>query len=583
MMHHRTILLLLAFLCTVGLSAQNKDHSQDKGKAFLGINYELISKEKARLLGFDNPHGDYITKVIKNTAADKAGLKIFDYIYGVDDFRVGKDHQLGQALKGLQPGDKITVHFYRQGRSFSLPVTLGTRTDVKQESKSHAFLGISQHNEHDERTKGVMVNVVDHSAAKEMGLESGDVILSINTYPMITWSDIATVIESMEPGQAVNLTYKRDGQKMRASGKVKSMAETKQYTAVKPKKKVKPYLGIQYDELSGYKAEKLGVRNPYGTYITQVYPGTAADRAGLLAFDYIVGIDNYIFGEDQDLGVIMGKYSAGDEAILRVIRGGGKVDLEVVFGNLSDKKTLVIDKCEKAFFGIIQINSKEKTEGVVVDIVPNSTAEDMGLKKGAMIIRINNHNTYDWSDITAAISQLKKGEQISVEFMQEGKKEKNALPIKSYCETKKIEGNSQAESLGKEAESWAVTAPGMMEEGEPVDINNVDLMISDISDMEASMMDYETGVSNLRVDYLSINPHPESGKFLMEFSLEGTGDLSVRLHNGAAREIYSYESADFNGPFSDTVNISQNGTGNYYIEIKHGNRHLCKKITLAAM
>jgi hypothetical protein len=97
------------------------------------------------------------------------------------------------------------------------------------------------------------------------------------------------------------------------------------------------------------------------------------------------------------------------------------------------------------------------------------------------------------------------------------------------------------------------------------------------------MMQYETGASNLSIDYLSINPHPESGKFLMEFGLQGTGDLSVRLHNGGGREIYSYESPDFAGPFSDTVNISQNGTGNYYIEIKHGNRHLCKKITLAAM
>lgn len=582
-MHHRITLLCLLVLGSTILSGQKNIESCDSEKAYLGINYALLSSEKASLLGFTNPYGDYVTKVIKNTAADRDGIQIFDYIYGLNDFRAGKDNFLEKALEKFQPGDKVVFHIYRKGKALAVPVTLGTQKDGKESPESPAFFGVSQHREHDENKSGVKINVIEHSTAQEMGLQNGDLILTINAFPMITWSDIATVVEALEPGEMIKVSYIREGQKMKGEAKLKSLGPTRQFVVEQPTAQELPYLGIQYDHLPREKAEKLGVNNFYGTYITLVYEQTAAERAGLMAFDYLVGIDDNIFGPNQDLGAVMQKYRAGDQAVLHIIRDGAAVELEVVFGDFSDKKDMVVDKCKKAFFGIIQIHSNDKSEGVLVDIVANSTAESMGLQKGDMILQINNHHTYDWTDITAAIFQLKVGDEIEVQFLRNGKAIKKSAPIKSYCETKKTTGIGEAEFLGKEVESWSSSVPRMMEEGDPVDINNVDLMISDITAREAELMHYKTEPSDLRVDFLSINPDPESGKFLLEFNLSGIGDLSVRLHNGAGREIYSYETADFTGPFSDTVNISQNGTGNYYIEITHGNKYLSKKITLAAL
>ncbi|MCB9322791.1 MAG: PDZ domain-containing protein [Lewinellaceae bacterium] len=582
-MHHRITLLCLLVLGSTILSGQKNNESCDSEKAYLGINYALLSSEKASLLGFNNPYGDYVTKVIKNTAADRDGIQIFDYIYGLNDFRVGKDNHLGKVLNKYQPGDKVVFHIYRKGKALAVPVTLGVQSDVLETPESQAFFGVSQHSGHEENKSGVKINVIENSTAQEMGLQNGDLILTINAFPMITWSDITTVVEAMEPGDRIKVSYIREGQKMKGEATLKSLGQTKQYVVVKQKTQEMPYLGIQYDHLPKEKAKKMGINNFYGTYITLVYEQTAAEKAGLMAFDYLVGIDDYIFGAGQDLAAVMQKYRAGDKAVLHIIRDGGAVDLDVVFGDLSDKRDMVVDKCKKAFFGIIQINSNDNWEGVVVDIVANSTAESMGLQKGDMILQINNHHTYDWTDITAAIYQLKVGDKIEVQFLRNGKTMKKSAPIKSYCETKKTEGIGEAEFMGKEVESWSSSAPRMMEEGDPVDINNVDLMISDITLQEAELMHYKTESSDLQVDFLSINPDPESGKFLLEFNLSGIGDLNVRLHNGAGREIYSYETADFTGPFSDTVNISQNGTGNYFIEITHGDKYLSKKITLAAL
>lgn len=582
-MHNRTFLFLLLIFSFSTVFSQKNDQSCESDPAFLGINYEKLSSEKAKILGFKNPYGDYITKVIKNTAAERAGLQIFDYIYGMDDYRVERENNLGKALKKYHAGDKAIVHFYRKGRALSAEVVFGSRSDVSKEPKSEAFFGVSQHSLYKANERGVKVNVIERSTAEALGLEKGDVILTINSFPMVTWSDITTAVEAMQHGQKIKVSLLRDGDKLKVEGPLKSINESKNYTIVKPEKRGKPFLGIQYDALSGEKAKKLGFDNPYGTYITQVYTNTAAERAGLQIFDYLYGIDDYVFGKGQTLGNVMQKYNAGDEATLRVLRDGGEVELDVVFGKVTEKKVEVVDKCKKAFFGISEIKSKTPQGGVVVDIVPNSTAKAMGMQKGDMILEINNHSTHDWTDITAAIYQLKVGDDINVVFMRNGRKYDKTLPIKSYCDTKKTDGHSNVETFGKEVESWSSSAPGMMQEGEPVDINNVNLMISDITTMEAEVIDYSTGASDLRVDFLSINPHPATGKFLLEFSLAGVGDLSVRLHNGAGREIYSYEMSDFSGEFSDTVNISQNGTGNYFIEIRHGNKHLSKKITLAAL
>ncbi|MBK8567361.1 MAG: PDZ domain-containing protein [Saprospiraceae bacterium] len=96
---------------------------QDENRAFIGIYTEMISKEKATKLGFDNPFGTYVTGIIPNSGADKAGLKPFDYIYGFDEYRAGDQQNLGLVLKKYKPGDQATVHFVRKGKKATASLT----------------------------------------------------------------------------------------------------------------------------------------------------------------------------------------------------------------------------------------------------------------------------------------------------------------------------------------------------------------------------------------------------------------------------------------------------------------------------
>ena len=71
----------------------------------------------SRILGLDNPHGIIIEKVVKNSAADHAGLQPFDYLYRINDQEFTEDYGLTQALRAQQSGDEVVLYFIRKGSS----------------------------------------------------------------------------------------------------------------------------------------------------------------------------------------------------------------------------------------------------------------------------------------------------------------------------------------------------------------------------------------------------------------------------------------------------------------------------------
>lgn len=202
---------------------------EQSDRAFLGVYSEDLSKEKADQLGIDNPYGSYVTSVFGNSAAADGGLKPFDYIYGIDEYRVGEDQNLSDILRKYKAGEKAVVHFVRKGKNYQFNITFGKRSEAKEpgnrERCEDPFLGV-QESERSQTEKGVRVSVVGKSTAQSLGLRSGDVITSINGYPMIDWSDIGPAVDMMNVGDNIKINYFRAGQKMEASGKIGSYCDT---------------------------------------------------------------------------------------------------------------------------------------------------------------------------------------------------------------------------------------------------------------------------------------------------------------------------------------------------------------------
>jgi S1-C subfamily serine protease len=200
-------------------------------KAFLGVYLEKVSAQKAKLLGFDNPYGSYVKGVIPNTAAYKAGVQPFDYIYGFDTYRVGEDQSFSAILSKYEPGDEGTLHIFRKGDRKTLKITLGTRMDAEPKKVSKCeepFFGVRNDYGSKSDAFGVKISPVENSTAEAIGLKSGDIIHTINGYRIVDWTDVSIAIDNAQPGKTISVEYERGGKKGKASGKLKTLGETKE-------------------------------------------------------------------------------------------------------------------------------------------------------------------------------------------------------------------------------------------------------------------------------------------------------------------------------------------------------------------
>ena len=589
----------------------NDQHSQWHSTGYLGIHSDHISRAKAEKLGFKNKFGSYVSKVVKNSSADKAGLQPFDYIYGVEDQRTSNNQDLSDILADYESGEKVKLYFVRNGQEKTVNVELGNYDDFDwhEDNHNHAFLGVKP-SSYEKRgdMDGVSVTVINNTAAEEMGLESGDVIKAINGYPILDWDDVTTVIDNLEPGDKIAVNVKRGDQQLTKNGNIKEKEHDSEYVISGKNDNwnwkdedwgtVKgAFLGVYLEHVSEKKARALGFDNPYGSYVSGVIENTAAEKAGIQPFDYIYGVDEYRVGEEQNLGDILRKYEPGDEASVHFYRKGKKTNKQVIFRPRTEvnKSKKYKDKCEDPFFGIVEMDRESGQTGVRVRPVKNSTAMEMGLEEGDVVTYINGYQMYDWTDIGIAINMLSPGDNIKVDYLRDGSKKSGSNKILSYAKTKDCE-DCDCDELGNKFmfidPDISIVIPNRNRERhhnrhntEPrIDVDDVNVAMEDVSESEVRNLGskgIDMEISNdLRVDNVKLSPNPNIGMFELQFDLDSQGETMVKVYNPTGRAIYEYDLGRFSGDFSDYIDISQNGPGTYFLQISQNGKSFVRKVVL---
>ncbi len=93
-------------------------------RPYLGVRYKMITRDLALLN--EVPEGAYIQEVIKDSPADKAGIKEEDIITKVDGKKVTeKDGGLSKLIANKKIGEKIEIEVWRDGESINLSATVG--------------------------------------------------------------------------------------------------------------------------------------------------------------------------------------------------------------------------------------------------------------------------------------------------------------------------------------------------------------------------------------------------------------------------------------------------------------------------
>ena len=227
------------------------------GGGLLGVHVEDINKDKASQYGLRDAHGVGVIEVVKDSPAEKAGLKKGDVILRFDNETVTSARKLTRLVSETAPDHTVTLSVSRSGAEQTFTVTIGTRQPYSfgtmpelqalQEPEAfkgllngpnvwkwempesgndgfvYAFgnnrrIGVSTTSLTKQLAdffgvtdgKGVLVTSVEpDSPAAKAGLKAGDVITAIDGEKIEGAGDLARGINKQKDGD-VSLTIVRD-------------------------------------------------------------------------------------------------------------------------------------------------------------------------------------------------------------------------------------------------------------------------------------------------------------------------------------------------------------------------------------
>ena len=99
-------------------------------QAFLGVNTTPVADESfanRTRYGIDVDEGAFVQSVVPDSAAAEAGFEVGDVIVAVNGQATPTSESVGEIIRGLAPGDQITVSILRRGEPIELTATLGQR------------------------------------------------------------------------------------------------------------------------------------------------------------------------------------------------------------------------------------------------------------------------------------------------------------------------------------------------------------------------------------------------------------------------------------------------------------------------
>lgn len=158
-------------------------------RAVLGIRFQELNADLAKEEGLKGiVAGIYVDSVEDMSAAREIGLQEGDVITAINGSDVHTSAQLYEQMNRLRPGDKITVTYWRNGKTLTKSATLRNdrgNTDLTKKGDFSelgcAFMKLSDETkEHLGISSGVQVQGLKAGLFKENGIKDGFIIQVIN-------------------------------------------------------------------------------------------------------------------------------------------------------------------------------------------------------------------------------------------------------------------------------------------------------------------------------------------------------------------------------------------------------------------
>jgi serine protease Do len=217
------------------------DQIESHGKVtrgWLGVQIQQVTPPMAASLGLKGDHGAIVAAVSPNSPGAQAGLKQGDVVLSLSGTEIKEMRDLPRLVAAIAPGSKATMTLWRKGESVDVPVTIGEApenpqvamnrgdgdADAGAEAGHAQALGLQfatldnqlRQQLHVGRNVhgAVVTDINDGGIADTLGIERGDIVVSIDQQPVQNAGDAAQMLKSAasSPQKSALLLINRHGE-----------------------------------------------------------------------------------------------------------------------------------------------------------------------------------------------------------------------------------------------------------------------------------------------------------------------------------------------------------------------------------
>jgi len=217
----------LSFAIPIEVAMDVADQLKTKGRVsrgWLGVLIQDVTLDLAESFGMKQPRGALVAKVLPDSPAQAAGMRVGDVIVGFNGREVINSANLPPIVGSSKVGVKIPVDVIRDGRKQHIEVTLGELSDDDKVASAHTpqvertnRLGLSVTDLTDEQRAeleldaGVLVSKVAAGAASRAGIRENDIILRVDNKDVSSAGEFNKLVEGLSAGKSVAFLVQRDG------------------------------------------------------------------------------------------------------------------------------------------------------------------------------------------------------------------------------------------------------------------------------------------------------------------------------------------------------------------------------------
>jgi serine protease Do len=192
------------------------------------------------------------------------------------------------------------------------------------------------------------------------------------------------------------------------------------------------WLGVLIQDITLDLAESFGMKQPRGALVAKVLPNSPAQKAGIRVGDVIVNFDGKNVRDSASLPPIVGSTEVGVDVPVEVIRNRGRKVIQVKLGELPEDVALAGadakpggTKTRRLGLGVVDLTDEQKTEfeidaGVLVKQVTEGAALRAGIRKGDVILAVDNTSVRNAEHFQKLVSDLPANKSVAVLVQRNG-------------------------------------------------------------------------------------------------------------------------------------------------------------------